>query len=96
MDFWPGAKAANRPSASFPESEQHAEPDKSSRRVAVLQSDVSVRARNRQPQLLTYSPPVSVVNRLNGVSGSAPEFPLRALGLQKDQLEAMYGADGQS
>ena len=44
---------------------------------------------------MTSSPPVSVVNRLNGGSVSTPTFPLCALGLQQDQLLALYGADDQ-
>ena len=92
-DSWPRAKAANRPSASFSGGEPHAGPDKRPWTVVVLQSDLSALVRNRQSQQLTRSPPVSVVNRPNGGSASAPELPSRALGLQQDQLKPLFGAD---
>ena len=89
MDFWPGVKTAERPSAPFPKDAPWAEPDMSPQSVVVPLSDLSDRARQGPPPQLTYSPPAPVVNRLSGGEAPVPRIPLCALGLRQDQLEML-------
>ena len=92
VDYWPGKKATSRPPVSFPAGEPCSEPGGSFQNAVALQSDLSAHTRVRDWSELSYPPPDSATDRLNGSKGPAPEFPLRASGSPQGTLQQLCGA----
>ena len=95
-DQWPGVNATRRPAFAFLEGELRAQPVESQHKFASSESDLSVRARKVQPSEPMWPPPQCVTDRFAGKQVGVPPFPLRALGLGRDELKVLRGEDDES
>ena len=64
-------------------------------KLVSLESDLSVSARKAQPPESLWHSPKCVLGRLTGKHVEVPPYPLRAPGVGRDELKALYGEPDQ-
>ena len=91
-DFWPGGRTKSRPDVQFRKANRFGEPGEVCQDVALLQSALSPRGRERGWAKASCPPPPSAPLRLAGGLEPTPKFPLCALGIPQYTLRDLYGS----
>ena len=91
VDYRPGEMAKSSPDAPFPEGEPFGEPGEVCQDVALLQSDLSPRARKKKWAEASVSPPPSVSPRLAGGPERMPKIPLCVMSIPQDTMRYLFG-----